>query len=900
MASGSTAAIHTRTLPYQVNQCRIEPAVHGQLLALPLTKTTVGVWNLSIAASEPLSLVGHKRSVVALSFSHDEPLLLCSAADDHVIVWNVRKCQQQMARNEQVRGAVILSHPGDVSHVSFSVDAELVAVCVDCVVKIVSISQATVVAELAGHGAKVTGAEYCPHYASTLVTISDDRTFKVWNVKDLSLIYQSTIVASTPLITMCMNAAEPHVAIGTAGGVIKIFDLTDGNSFRQLKQLDVGKILWKSRRGREPSPQRNPARNGPVVVRAGGSVTKQQSVDYNDGQDNDFSSIEASNSILCLFYTHSAGGSRSGDNSAIHAHSAVKDVLSTTNPVLAIVSSHCLLQVDAQTLQMLTMLNLQEPLLSTSSIREKEKTLSAIGYAAVGQCSERQLVCVMGALFEAGVHAVLWELASHPVGDVGRQFEDLTVSAVGDDPLSSPSKSGEDLTMVPTKPLTDHSPLRSELVPQASSAGRGAGGARTSNRGSLGGGHKRSDPMHQPLTFKTKVKSSGYTQAPRRTMFQPKLNHRSKSTDVSKGQSTAGQSLSSKLTSQEYPANAGPPSDLVEKISTGAIPSSITDLAFAASGQHLACSLANMSVLVFASPFGQKGSSVYVGHDNIVNSVSWSNSNKYLITASADKTAILWDRANAEVLLKFSHLSGNVKHDHGDRASSAYTKEVKKAQFFYMDRFVLLIVGNHLCLYKCHLDPTKEDIRRYLTKSRYKLVKKWETQSQNFTALSAINAFHSHLAVCAGSNRDLEIFDLNEGRLAHTFSDAHAKPVHTVALNEGSAFTSQPEQAFNVFATSSTLDCIKLWDVRTKRHVLRLEGHMNNAHGCGIAFSPCGTYIGSGSEDKLAYVYDVRSGTYCHKLRGHTDVVSSVAFHPARPLMVTGATDGKMVLFRAK
>ena len=216
-----------------------------------------------------------------------------------------------------------------------------------------------------------------------------------------------------------------------------------------------------------------------------------------------------------------------------------------------------------------------------------------------------------------------------------------------------------------------------------------------------------------------------------------------------------------------------------------------------------------------------------------------------------------------------------------------------------MDKFVLLITGNLLCMYKYLVDRAKDDIKRYLTKSRYKLVKSWETDSQNFTALTAVNTFYSHLAICAGSNRNIEIYDVNEGRIAHIFTDTHSKPVHTIALNEGSAYTSQPQEALNVFATSATLDCIKLWDVRSKRCVLRLQGHSNQAHGCGIAFSACGTYLGSGSEDKVAYVYDVRQGTFCQRLRGHTDVVSSVAFHPARPLLATGATDGKLLLFSA-
>ena len=37
----------------------------------------------------------------------------------------------------------------------------------------------SVVATLEGHNGNVTCAEFCPHYRSTLVSISEDRTYKV-------------------------------------------------------------------------------------------------------------------------------------------------------------------------------------------------------------------------------------------------------------------------------------------------------------------------------------------------------------------------------------------------------------------------------------------------------------------------------------------------------------------------------------------------------------------------------------------------------------------------------------------------------------------------------------------------------------------------------------------------
>ena len=894
----------------QVNQCRLDPAVCASLLALPLSKTSVGLWDVRDPRSEPVSLVGHRRPLCALCFSHDEPRLLCSAAADYVIVWNVRKCLHNSSHGLEVRGEVILPDPGDVSHVCFSMDAARVALCTDAVVKVVSISLCKVEARLVGHAARVTAAEFCPHYSATLVTVSDDRTVIVWDVENFCLVYQSAVLSAAPLIALCMNRSEAHVAVASAGGMIKVFDLADNKNFRQLCQMDVGKMLSRFRQAQQQ--RKSPVlADGPVTVTKLGVSKKADLGPVAGDGDASLSSIECSDSVLSLLYCcPGAGGEQSAQGpgtctgAALRGHGAVGQVLSADSPVLVIVASRCMIQVDSRTLDVLSLVDFEESIPSTFQPSVKELTVGGVGLAGSGQASPMQLVTVVGTLFESRVHSIQWELASsrscRGVADLDGSAARLTLapSREAEGETCRTPLAPDDLSMVATRPLIDHSLLKSEFVPSSSSGTSASGRNQTTHRGSVGVRGKKPDPMNQPLTFKTKVKSSGYTQAPRTTMFQPKTNPRSKSMEVSKG--GRGQSLAAKISSQEYPHDAGPPSQTLCKLTTGSIPASVTSLRFSSTGQHLACCLSNKTSLLFPSPFGQKDSSVFVGHDSAVNSVSWSTSGKYILTASNDKTAILWDRASAESLLTFSSISDNFKDSQTgekSRKKDCYSREVKGAQFFYMDKFVLVITGNLLCVYKYLVDRAKDDIKRYLTKSRYKLVKSWETDSQNFTALAAINTFYSHLAICTGSNRNTEIYDLNEGRIAHIFPDAHSKPVHTIALNEGSTYTSQPQEALNVFATSATLDCIKLWDIRSKRCVLRLQGHSNQAHGCGIAFSACGTYLASGSEDKVAYVYDVRQGTFCQRLRGHTDVVSSVAFHPARPLLATGATDGKLLMF---
>jgi WD40 repeat protein len=65
----------------------------------------------------------------------------------------------------------------------------------------------------------------------------------------------------------------------------------------------------------------------------------------------------------------------------------------------------------------------------------------------------------------------------------------------------------------------------------------------------------------------------------------------------------------------------------------------------------------------------------------------------------------------------------------------------------------------------------------------------------------------------------------------------------------------------------------------------------------GLAFSPCMRYLATGSEDKAAYIYDLRSCSMLGRLRPpghHAEVVTDVAFHPWRPELFVSCMDGRV------
>lgn len=400
----------------------------------------------------------------------------------------------------------------------------------------------------------------------------------------------------------------------------------------------------------------------------------------------------------------------------------------------------------------------------------------------------------------------------------------------------------------------------------------------------------------QPLTFQSKIKSSGYTEAPRTTMFKPKTSSTKQSSAVKKKPSTG---LLENALDKEYPTNPGPPKDFVCGWDVAERPTPINAISYSGDGLSLACALANKSAQVFRIPYKEKGS-YSLAHNHIVNDVRWSCDSSWLVSACDDKTVRLWQRGQTEAVLTIATKLHNLAEGDGpkkDKENAPFPKEIKNAQFYYMDRFLILTSSNTLYMYKYHLDPTKQDIKRYVSKSKYKQVQSFTMDAQYITALSAVNDFYSYIVMCAGSSKSLEVYDMNVGKCVRTIADIHTRPVHCIKQHEGSKFVSHPRDAYDLFLTSAAGDCIKLWDLRANRCVRRYEGHLNRSYPCGVDLSPCGKYVVTGAEDKCVYVYDIRGGTYCSKLTGFTDTVSAVAFHPLHSQLMTASLDGKLKLF---
>ncbi|XP_041107264.1 WD repeat-containing protein 27 [Polyodon spathula] len=803
------------------------PVSHVQLAcspcfcAFPLHGNELCIMKTNDPSLQSVQLKGHHHTVTAVTFGNrQEPVLVCSASEDYIIVWEAERCHKQAMQGMIPRGIVIGTLLGNVQYLSMSPDDGTVAACTDAKIYMLNSKYEEVFTILEGHLGSVTAAEFCSWQPDILVSVSEDRTFKVWNQINGEVLYQSAVLSASPLLSLCLSEEHKQLITGSGDGQVWVFSLLDGQQYRLVIQVDLQKTEQRYLRNMELKQKQ---------------LSKSASPNKN--------TLEG------------------------------EERMETTMPVLRITpcKHFPLLNEKAKSFSSMNSFNfwigssdsLHIINLATSEIEAalQFKDYAGLSIAVAGSCAiqhgtTNNVFCLLTSMFEN--HIALLEVNLTALARACHHFNGQACCLT------------ETLCVVARIPLLPTSPLNFELVKREDS--KPACQKKSDVKSSV---------KDQPLVFHTKVKSSGYTATPRMTMFSLKTNIQKPRVQPTKGRNNRGCVII-----KDYPVDSPAPSVVQTQVSTAVRPTPVCSLQYSGDGKQLACGLGDKSILLYNSSL--TGSpAVYTGHDGAVTSIGWSHNRNWLLSASEDKTLKIWPAQGTEPALEL-----------GD---DTFSKPIRSAQFYYMDKFILMSSGPSLQLFAYHLDTSRDDIKRYKQRSVCKLVGKFQmTPSTEVTCLSAVNEFYSHIVLASGSNRMVEVFDFNVGCSVAAIPDAHCRAVHQIVQNKGSVFSTQGSDAYNLFLTTAVTDGIKLWDLRTVRCVRRYEGHLNRCHPCGIAITPCGQFIATGSENKCLRIWlsYIRSSSFIHKLSRHTDTVINVAFNPLSPKLVTATLDGKLQLFK--
>uniref|UniRef100_A0A8C1YDB5 WD repeat domain 27 n=1 Tax=Cyprinus carpio TaxID=7962 RepID=A0A8C1YDB5_CYPCA len=144
----------------------------------------------------PLELTGHHGNVSAMVIGMvRDRLVFCSASEDYVIVWDSDRCYRRSREGVTASGRVVGTLLGKVEHLSLCPLSAKLAACSGSRVFLLNAEREDVLGVLKAHLGPVTASEFCPWDVNLLISISEDRTFKIWDVKKGDILFESAVLS---------------------------------------------------------------------------------------------------------------------------------------------------------------------------------------------------------------------------------------------------------------------------------------------------------------------------------------------------------------------------------------------------------------------------------------------------------------------------------------------------------------------------------------------------------------------------------------------------------------------------------------------------------------------------------------------------------------------------------
>lgn len=248
------------------------------------------------------------------------------------------------------------------------------------------------------------------------------------------------------------------------------------------------------------------------------------------------------------------------------------------------------------------------------------------------------------------------------------------------------------------------------------------------------------------------------------------------------------------------------------------------------------------------------------GHHEGINSVQFCLDDTHIVTASDDKSCVLWCIETGKMVQEFE--------DHGSIVT------------------------------ECHMSP---DNTKLVSGCWDKKVRVWDVETGKilWTAthggiITCSQISHDGKFVMAVSDLDhvVAVRSIHDGSLVSSVDDLHKSTITCCRFS--------PDD--NRLCTTSMDKTIKLWDRNSQTVTVQLGGHINVVSCC--SFSRDERQLCTGSWDKCLQVWDVSTGMYRSEgprpfNKGHEGSVSTCCFNPDGTLLLSGAYDHTVVVWDA-
>jgi len=278
-----------------------------------------------------------------------------------------------------------------------------------------------------------------------------------------------------------------------------------------------------------------------------------------------------------------------------------------------------------------------------------------------------------------------------------------------------------------------------------------------------------------------------------------------------------------------------------------------------------------------------------VGHTDSVIACAVGPSGTFVVTASRDETARIWDTATGTTR---HTLTGHIGPLRGcalspDGTFVVTTSEDSTARIWDSATGITqhILTGHAGPVTRCAISPdgtfvvtTSEDSTARIWDSATGAIRhtlSGHTGKVTACTLSPDGTF----LVTAGRDGTARIWDSATGAIRHTLTG------HTREVNE---CTLSPDGTSLV--TASRDGTARIWDTATGTTRHTLTGHTGEVTEC--ALSPDGTFVVTASWDSTARIWDSATGITRHTLTGHAGPLITCAISPDGTFVVTASGDG--------
>jgi WD40 repeat protein/tRNA A-37 threonylcarbamoyl transferase component Bud32 len=325
----------------------------------------------------------------------------------------------------------------------------------------------------------------------------------------------------------------------------------------------------------------------------------------------------------------------------------------------------------------------------------------------------------------------------------------------------------------------------------------------------------------------------------------------------------------------------------------------ITGLVFTPDGKRIISSSKDQTLRVWDESTGQQ-LMVLKGHEGIICNVAISPDGKRIVSVSLDRTAKVWDVTTGAELLTLYGIGNFVR-------SVAFSND--GARFITGDGEGKIKVwdaanGTELKILLGHLESIRDvafspNGKRIISSSSDGTIKIWKsgvdytaptTLDQRYRSI-AFSPEGKYIVASGGKDRSIRILD----------AVTRYELMRIDGPGGGASFSPDTNRIISTDGND-----IDIWDVSSGKKLMTLLGHENTIWSA--SYSPDGTRIVSGGEDKTVRVWNAITGTEIMTLRGHSDYpdypelspVSSVAFSPDGQLIASGSYDYTVKIWNAR